>query len=251
MRPRHLDSLPSHDLVIWTDGSVFFLSGKSGSGVLANCSFCGPEVTFFHLVGSVCSSLSAEARAILQALCWSRQQQQVCHFSSLFLLSNCHLVLATLIYSPSFFLRQTLWQIWQELSSLSFFTIRLQWIPDQSFLTANEAADELTRRVVLVVLSAIFCSLSPLISSVHSFSRSGSALSHLNFLTHRSPRFPLRELVLPRCVLSRLPCNRHSFRSNSFLCRLGRIENPLYSTCCHPSQNISHLILQCPAADSL
>ena len=167
---RHLDSLPSHDLVIWTDGSVFFLSGKSGSGVLANCSFCGPEATFFHLVGSVCSSLSAEARAILQALCWSRQQQQVCHFSSLFLLSNCHLVLATLIYFPSFFLRQTLWQIWQELSSLSFFTIRLQWIPDQSFLTANEAADELTRRVVLVVLSAIFCSLSPLISSVHSFS---------------------------------------------------------------------------------
>ena len=34
----HLDSLPPHDLVLWTDGSVPFLFGKGGSGVLANCS---------------------------------------------------------------------------------------------------------------------------------------------------------------------------------------------------------------------
>ena len=32
----HLDSLPHHDLVLWTDGSVPF--GKSGSSILANCS---------------------------------------------------------------------------------------------------------------------------------------------------------------------------------------------------------------------
>ena len=34
----HLDSLPPHDLVLWTDGSVLFPFGKSGSGVLVNCS---------------------------------------------------------------------------------------------------------------------------------------------------------------------------------------------------------------------
>ena len=34
----HLDSLPPHDLVVWTDGSVPFAFGKGGSGVLANCS---------------------------------------------------------------------------------------------------------------------------------------------------------------------------------------------------------------------
>ena len=34
----HLDSLPPHDLVLWTDGSVPFPFGKGGSGVLANCS---------------------------------------------------------------------------------------------------------------------------------------------------------------------------------------------------------------------
>ena len=34
----HLDSLPPHDLVLWTDGSVTSPFGKGGSGVLANCS---------------------------------------------------------------------------------------------------------------------------------------------------------------------------------------------------------------------
>ena len=34
----HLDSLPPHDLVLWTDSSVPFFFGKGGSGVLANCS---------------------------------------------------------------------------------------------------------------------------------------------------------------------------------------------------------------------
>ena len=41
----HLDTLPPHDLVIWTDGSVPFPFGKGSSGVLANCFRCGTEVT--------------------------------------------------------------------------------------------------------------------------------------------------------------------------------------------------------------
>ena len=40
----YFDFLPSHDLVIWTDGS-FFPFGKSGSGVLTNCSLCDTEAT--------------------------------------------------------------------------------------------------------------------------------------------------------------------------------------------------------------
>ena len=65
----HLDSLPPHDLVLWTDGSVPFPFGKGGSGVLANCSLCGTEATHSFSVGPVCSSFSAEACAILHALC--------------------------------------------------------------------------------------------------------------------------------------------------------------------------------------
>ena len=64
----HLDSLPLHDLVLWTDGSVPFPFGKGGSGVLANCFLCGTEATLSFSAGPVCSSFSAEACAILHAL---------------------------------------------------------------------------------------------------------------------------------------------------------------------------------------
>ena len=78
----HLDSLPPHDLVLRADGSVHFPFDKGGFGVLANCSLCGTEATLSFSVSPVCSSFSAEACAILHTLCWSRQHQQVCHFSS-------------------------------------------------------------------------------------------------------------------------------------------------------------------------
>ena len=94
----HLDTLLPHDLVLWTDGSVPFPLGKGGSGVLANCSLCGTETTLSFSAGPVCSSFSAEACAILHALCWSRQHQQVCHFSSLFLLSDSCSVLHLSFY---------------------------------------------------------------------------------------------------------------------------------------------------------
>ena len=53
-----------------------------------------------------------------------------------------------------------------------------------------------------------------------------------------------------RCVLSRLSCNGHSFLLSSYLSRIGRIENPSCGSCRHPSQDISRLILHCPATDS-
>ena len=88
----YLDSLPPHDLVLWTDGSVPFPFGKGGSGVLANCSLCGTEATLSFSAGPVCSSFSAEACAILHALYWSRKHQRICHFSSIIQLSLCSLL---------------------------------------------------------------------------------------------------------------------------------------------------------------
>ena len=110
-------SLHAPDLVLWRDDSVPFPLGKGGSGVLANCSLCGTEATLSFSAGPVCSSFSAEACTIVHALCWFWQHQQVCHFSS-FLLYLTRTVLATLSSLSSFLLRQSLWQIWQELSSL-------------------------------------------------------------------------------------------------------------------------------------
>ena len=163
----HLDALPPHDLVLWTDGSVLFPFGKGGSGVLANCSRCGTEATLSFSVGPVCSSFSDEACAILHALCWSRQHHKVCHFSFLLLLSDSRSVLATLSFPLSFLLSQTLWQIWQELSSLSC-CIRLQWVPEHLFLPGNNTGNELVRPGALLAPSVISCSLFPLIFRIHS-----------------------------------------------------------------------------------
>ena len=213
----------------------------------------GTETTLSFLAGPVCSSFSAETCAILHALCWSRQHQRVCHFSSLLLLSDSRSVLAALSSPLSFLLSQTLWQIWQELFSISC-SIRLQWVPVHSFLPRNNAAAELARRGALLAPSAMPCSLSPLISPIHSslfsdWRRTASS----KFFNTQVPSISTEELVLPchaRCVLSRLRCNKHSLLSGSYLSRIGRIENPSCSACGHSSQDTSHLILHCPATES-
>ena len=246
---------PPHDLVLWTDGSVPFRFGKDGSGALANCSLCGTEANVSFSAGPVCSSFSAKACAILHALCWSRQHQQFCHFSSLLLLYDSRSVLTTLSTPPFFLLFQTLWHIWQELSSLSSCSIRLQWVSGHWFLPGNDAPDKLVRQRALLAPSAIPYGLSPLISRIHSciFSDWRRIVSS-KFFDTQVPSIFTEELVLPchaRSVLSRLHCNGHSLLLGSYLSRIGRIENPCCSVCGLSSQNTSHLILHCPATDSL
>ena len=162
----------------------------------------------------------------------------------------------TLVLSspPSFLLSQTLWQIWQGLSSLSSCSIRLQWVPGHSFLRGNDTADELDRRGTLLAPSAIPCSLSPLISRIHSslFSDWKHTVSS-KYFDPQVPSIPPRNLcsLFMLAVSSRLRCNGHSLLLGSYLSRIGRIENPSCSACGHSSQDASHLILHCPATDSL
>ena len=145
--------------------------------------------------------------------------------TSLFLLSDSCSVLTTLSSPISFLLSQTLWQIWQELSSLSSCFIKLQWVLGHSFLPGNDAADELAKRGALLAPPAIPCSLSPLIFRIHSclFSDWRRTVSSKYFDT-QVPSISTEELVLPRhacCVLSRLRCNRHSLLLSSYLSRIG------------------------------
>ena len=185
----HLDSLPPHDLVLWTDGSVPFAFGKTGSGVLANCSLCGTDATLSFSAGPVRSSFSAEACAIPHALCWSRQYQQVCHFSSLLLLSDSRSVLFSFPLT-SISLADLAGAVF---SLLLFYQTTIG--PRTLVSPGNDAADKLARRGALLAPSAIPCSLSPLISRIHfCFSRTGGVLSLRSILTHRFPQFPLRNL---------------------------------------------------------
>ena len=223
--------------------------------MLASCFLGGTKATLSFSAGLLCSSFSAGACAILHALCWSRQHQQVCHFSSLFLLSDSRPVLATLS-SPhlSFYLKLSGRSVRNCLLSPPVLS-GYQWVPGHLFLSGNDPADELARRGALLAPSAIPCSLSSLISRIHSclFSDWRRTVSS-KFFDTQVPSISTEELVLPRhdrCVLSRLCCNGHSLLLSSYLSRIGRIENPSCSACGHSSQDTSHLILHCPATDSL
>ena len=103
--------------MIWTDRSVPFPLDKRGSGILANPSLRGTKVTLSYSASPVCSRPFAEACPVLQALRWSWQHQQLCHFSCL-VLSDSHSVFTTLSSLPSFLLYHTLWHIWMKISSL-------------------------------------------------------------------------------------------------------------------------------------
>jgi len=78
-------------------------------------------------------------------------------------------------------------------------------------------------------------------------------LSH-NSLPCQIPSVSSEELAFPRlirCELSRLRCHVHSLLLSSYLCRIKRKENSSCSACGNPLQDLTHLLLDCPASEPL
>ena len=231
----YLGSLSPHDLVLWTDDSVPFSFGKGGSNVLAGCSlFVAPRPLF-----PFPQAQYAQASLINPApLCKLFAGFGSTNKSTTSLLFSSYLTLV--LSSPPYPLLHLFFHLipsgrsgrnwlFQDLSLLLFDQATMG--PGTLLSLGNNAA----RRGALVAPSAIPCSLFPLISHIH--------LS-LFFQTGMLPRHA-------RCVLSHLRCNEHSLLLSFYFFRIGRIENLSCSACGHSSQDTSHLILHCPATDSL
>ena len=177
-------------LAIWYSGQTALFLILLAKAAWRTCQLLSlwQEATPFFSAGPVCSSFSAEACAILKAFCWSRQHQQVCHFSS------PTLALSSPPYPPlrlSFYLNLSGRNCLLSPPVLSSYngppdarfsrgTTQLMSLPDgQRYLC------HLQSLVVSLLLSLAFTFV---------FSRTGGVLCHLNSLTHRFPQFPLRNL---------------------------------------------------------
>ena len=159
----HLDSLP---LMIWYSGLTalfLFLLAKAAPAYLPTALSVAPRPLFSFLQAQYAQVFPLKPAPFCTLFAGLRSTNK----SATSLLFSFYLTLV-LSSPPSFLLPQTLWQIWQELSSLSSCAIRLKWVPGHSFLLVNDTADELARQRALLAPSAIPCSFSPLISRIHS-----------------------------------------------------------------------------------
>ena len=123
-------------------------------------------------------------------------------------------------------------------------------LPGHSFFLGNDVTDKLIRQGALLLPCAIPFGLSSLTSSSTPYT--GGVPSHLNFLIHRPPWFPLRNL----CFLVTLIASSLVFPATdiTFSYTLIFLESKILlavPAVIRPRTDTSHLILHCPATDSL
>ena len=187
----HLDSLPPHDLVLWTDGSVPFPFGKGGSGVLANCSLCGTEATLSFSAGPVFSLKPAPFCTLFAGLDNTNK-------SAIFLLFFC---LTLVLSSPpcpllhlSCYLKLC-GRSGRNCPSSPPVLSGYNGSPDTRFswgttqLMSLPHGERCLRPPQSLVVSLLLSLVSTLV-----FSRTRGVLSFQSILTHRFPQFPLRNL---------------------------------------------------------
>ena len=215
-------------LIIWYSGEtalLLFLLARAAPAFLptALCVALRPLFTFWQ---AQYVQVFPPKPAPFCTLCWSRQHQQVCHFS--------YYLTLVLSSPPSFLLSQTLWQIWQEACLLSLLLFYQATMGCQTLVSPGET----TRLMSLPDGERYLRPLQSLVVSLfYSLVSTFLGLEAL-FFNAQVPSISTEELVLPRharCVLSHLRCNGHSLPLSYYLSRIGRIEN----RCCSASEHLS------------
>ena len=133
-------------LTIWWSGQMvlfLFLLAKTALAYLPTAHLVAPRPPFPFRQAQYAQFFSLKLAPFCQLSASLGSTNK--HAISLLLLSYSRPVLATMSSLPPFLLSQSLWQIWQELFSLSSCTIRLQLVPGHSFLPWNDATNELVR----------------------------------------------------------------------------------------------------------
>ena len=252
----HLSTLSHSDISVWTDGSVPGGLGQGGAGIHIKCLKCVTATSLSFSTGLWTTSYSAETFAILHALEWRISHSTTCNFESIALFSDSLSVLSTLSAPLPYLTPKSLSNTQSLLNSLSQSkVVHLQWIQSHSSLPGNDLADSLSKAGASLDHSNISVSLAPLISSQRQFLYTSWRRSvQSGFFQHQIPSVSPEELTLPRSARCALSCSRwngHSTLLNSYLHRVGRAETSSCSNCGSESQDLSHLVLDCPALDHL
>ena len=177
-------------------------------------------------------------------------------FQSVVFPTDSQSALSILSLAPSYFLPESLWNVWSFASSpFKKTTLSFQLVPGHTGLPANKKADLLAKAGASLPTDAIPCRLPSVVAKVrysqyHNWRRHISH-SYLNYLV---PEISSEELLLSRsirCELSRLRCHGHSLILSSYLHRISRESEFCCSACGHPLQDFNHLVLDCPASEPL
>jgi len=97
---KFLRSLPTTDVVVWTDGSAPLL--------------WVPKVQI-----SILSAEDVHLSALVNGLEWCHSHLKSCHFQSALFLTNSQSALTLLSSAPAFFQRKSFWYIWDLSDSIS------------------------------------------------------------------------------------------------------------------------------------
>jgi len=111
-----LRSLPTNDVVIWTDVPSPLRAG--GAGIHAVCGRCSSS-SLSYSAGPVSSSFSAESTALVRGLEWCHSHLKPCHFQSALFLMDSQSALTLLSCAPAFLQPKSFWDIWELSNFLS------------------------------------------------------------------------------------------------------------------------------------